>query len=93
MNYYFTNDAIPTKAEIAENKKLEFTFLNGRYGDDFHRNCDKVAGKVPEHLKDKEVKVKKTPVKVKSNKEAATKKSTVEALEVKEAVIETVEDK
>lgn len=55
-NYFFTKDCLPTKDELAKNKKLGFVFINGKYGNSFNRECGKVAGFVPEHLKHLQIK-------------------------------------
>ena len=54
-NYFFTKGPAATVEEALQNDELGFTFVNGTFGDTFNRECCKVAGLVPKHLKDKEV--------------------------------------
>lgn len=77
-SYYFTLNCAANDAEIKENKKLGFIFVNGQFGESFNRDCDEVAGFYPEHLKDKLAKGCKRTVPPKAK---PTSKSTVKPVD------------
>ena len=59
-NYFFIANCAPTKEEEAEIKRLgDFVPVNSRYGDTFRKPVNKVAGLVPEHLKEFAIKDEK----------------------------------